>query len=136
MQRVKDAVAKHSIGTILGCIVAVITIFGSIGGAIVWIDEHYVDVDEAVLVVSDLSQKTNKNLEVINTNIILLGNAFYDRRINEIKALIEEVEKIENKNSNEIQFLQTLRGDLADLKRQQEKLQETKVLPLKSNRGD
>ena len=60
-------------------------------------------------------------------NIILLGNAFYDQRISEIESLIKQVDSIEDKNSTEIQFLQSLKQDLAELKRRQKKLLDTTI---------
>jgi len=113
--------------SILGIIVAVVTLVSAITTSVFWIDERYADQDEVSKNLDTLSISINKNLTTINDNIILLGNAFYDQRISEIESLIKAVEAIENPNPTEVQFLQTLTQSLAELKRKQQKLLDTKL---------
>jgi len=111
----------------LTIIVAVLAIGSASFAVVSWIDDRYADQSEVSDNLNDLSTIINKNLTTINDNIILLGNAFYDQRISEIDSLIKEVDAIENKNSTEIQFIQSLRRDLAELKRRQQKLLDTEL---------
>jgi len=113
--------------SILGIIVAVVTLVSAITTSVFWIDERYADQDEVSKNLDTLSISINKNLATINDNIILLGNAFYDQRISEVESLIKAVEAIENPNPTEVQFLQSLTQSLAELKRKQQKLLDTKL---------
>jgi len=113
--------------SILGIIVAVVTLVSAITTSVFWIDERYADQDEVSKNLDTLSISINKNLTTINDNIILLGNAFYDQRISEVESLIKAVEAIENPNPTEVQFLQSLTQSLAELKRKQQKLLDTKL---------
>ena len=122
--------APTKIATYLGGTAAAIAIIVGIIQAIVWFDDYYVDVEEGVLIIEKITTTTNKNLKTINSNIIFLGNAFYDQRIAEIESLISDVIKIENKNPTEVQFLESLKKDRLELKRQQEILQRTTIDPV------
>lgn len=114
----------------LTSIAASIAIVTGIVKGIVWFDDYYVDQDEAITFIEKVTESTNKNLKTINSNIIFLGNAFYDQRIAEIESLISDVIKIENKNQTEVQFLESLKRDRLELQRQQEILQHTIILPV------
>lgn len=118
------------IATYLGGTAAAIAIIVGVVQFIVWFDNHYIDVDEGFIAIEKITQSTNANLKTINTNIIFLGNAFYDQRIAEIESLIADVSRIENKNSTEVQFLESLKMDRLDLKRQQKTLQQTIIDPV------
>ncbi len=118
------------IATYLGGTAAAIAVIAGVIQAVVWFDDHYVDVDEGIAVIEKITQSTNKNLKTINSNIIFLGNAFYDQRIAEVESFISDVERIENKNPTEVQFLESLKRDRLELKRQQEKLQRTIIDPV------
>lgn len=128
-KRIKEAISNQYV-KIIGTVAAIIAIIGGVAKVIEWVDDHYIDQQEMISIVESVSGSTNKNLEEINRNIILLGNAFYDQRIAEIESLIGQVEKIENKNQTELQFLESLKKDLAELNRQQEKLQRTHLMPV------
>lgn len=130
-RRITDTLQnKKSIVTYLGAAVAIIGIITAIFQFINWIDDYYVDQEEAILAIEKITSSTDANLKTINTNIILLGNAFYDQRIAEIESIITEVEKIENKNTTEVQFLESLKRDHLELKRQQQLLQQTSITPI------
>ena len=128
-KRIREAISNQYV-KIIGTVAAIIAIIGGVAKVIEWVDDHYIDQQEMISIVESVSGSTNKNLEEINRNIILLGNAFYDQRIAEIESLIGQVEKIENKNQTELQFLESLKKDLAELNRQQEKLQRTHLMPV------
>ena len=127
MPAFRSLMSKTSISTVLSAIVSVFVIVGGLYAFVVWFNGRYVDIEEATTIINEVSNQTNENLKTINGNIILLGNAVYDRQINEIKGLIDQVSKIPNKNANEIQFLQQLQVRLVDLMRQQKTLQQTKI---------
>ena len=121
---------KKSILTYLGGTVAIIGIMTGIFQFVSWFDNYYVDQEEAIAAIEKITSSTDNNLKTINKNIILLGNAFYDQRIAEIESLISEVDKIENKNNTEVQFLESLKRDHLELKRQQKMLQQTSITPV------
>jgi len=127
IQTTRQYIKKVKLSSFLTIIVAVLAIGSASFAVVSWIDDRYADQSEVSDNLNDLSTIINKNLTTINDNIILLGNAFYDQRISEIDSLIKEVDAIENKNSTEIQFIQSLRRDLAELKRRQQKLLDTEL---------
>jgi len=127
IQKTRQYLRDAKLSSILGIIVAIVTLISAITTAIFWIDDRYADQEEVSQNLDVLSIEINKNLETINANIVLLGNAFYDQRISEIESLIKEVDSIEDKNTTENQFLQSLKQDLAELKRRQKKLLDTEL---------
>ena len=92
MQKTQRYFKEIKLTSILGIIVAVVTLVSAITTSVFWIDERYADQEEVSQNIDNLSVAINKNLTTINDNIILLVNDFCDKQIGEIETLIQEVD--------------------------------------------
>jgi hypothetical protein len=124
--RVKHALSSR-LSIWIGIAVGISTIIGSIAAVGMWIDGRYVDKYETALALNGVTDQINSNLKTINSNIIILGNVFYTNEITRVKDFIKQLEERNDLNQNEVIFLREMRVKLADLERQQKKLQDTKI---------
>lgn len=124
--RVKQALTSR-LSMWIGIMVGVSTIVGTVAGVGIWLDKRYIDKYETALVLGGVTDQINSNLKTINSNIIVLGNVFYANEIERVQDYIRQLEERNDLNRNEVIFLREMRVKLADLKRQQKKLQDTKI---------
>lgn len=112
-------------GAILGTIVAAAAIVTASYNFVVWIDDIFVDKEE----VQALFDKQLPVLQIMNDNIVNIGSAIYDRKLDEIDQWIKDLVARTDRNPAEDAFLVTLRQQRKEVQAKKDKLKEIKVGP-------
>ena len=110
---------------ILGTVVAGLVLVTATYNFVVWIDDIFVDKEEVQAIVD----KQLPVLEIMNDNIINIGNAIYDRKLSEIDQWIKDLVARTDRNPAEDAFLVSLRQQKKEVQAKKDKLKEIKVGP-------
>lgn len=113
----------QSISMTVGALVSVGVLIGMVWTAISWIDNHYIDTDEA----RQLIDKQTKILGTMNDNIVSIGKAIYDRKLAEIDQWIKDLEHRTDRNAAEDAFLKSLKDQRTEVLEQKENLGKIKI---------
>ncbi len=108
----------RSSGAVLGTLLAAVGIIAAVYNTTVWIDEIYIDKDEIQAIID----KQNSILQIMNNNIVNIGTAIYDRKLEEIDRWIKELKEREDKNAVEIAFLENLQKQRTEVELKKENL--------------
>ena len=111
-----------SLATITGAVVGLISIITAGYQLAVWVDNRYVDVHEAQLLV----EKQTDVLKIMNDNIVNIGTVIYDRKLADIDQWIKDLES-RKRNPAEDAFLQSLRESKKEVIAAKAKLSTVKI---------
>ena len=112
-----------SAGVILGTLVAGAGVVTAGYNFTVWIDDMFIDSIE----MQGMIDKQNDILNIMNDNIINVGAAIYDRKIDEIDRWIKELTARVDRNAAEDAFLITLEEQREQVLAKKEKLSRIQV---------
>jgi len=104
-------VTIKSLGVIFGTIVAAAGVITAAYNFVIWVDDIYVDNHELEIMIDGQTDILN----IMNDNIINVGSAIYDRKIDEIDQWIKDLSTRENMNNAESAFLITLKEQRIDV---------------------
>lgn len=108
----------RSSGVVLGTLLAAVGVITAVYNFTTWVDDTYIDKEE----IQQIIDKQNSILQIMNDNIVNIGSAIYDRKLDEIDRWIKELEARTDRNAAEDAFLISLREQRISVKAMKENL--------------
>ena len=98
-------VTWKSSGVVLGTLLAAVGVITAVYNFTTWVDDMFIDKEEIQLIID----KQNSILQIMNDNIVNIGSAIYDRKLDEIDQWIKTLSERTDRNDAEEAFLISLR---------------------------